>query len=68
MPENCRITTIEKYENGYQKPFETLRKRGGDRITLSPSDAGEILKKLTGPMFYLYGRGEGTVSYGFPKS
>ena len=34
MPENCRITTIEKYEKRIQKPWKTSRERG--RVNESP--------------------------------
>ena len=53
MPENCRITTIEKYEK--RIPVSFFERAGeSERITLLPGDAGEILKKLTGPYDFIF--------------
>lgn len=48
-PEDCRITTVEKYEKRIPVARENFR-RGGreDRITLLEGDASEVLKGLTG--------------------
>ena len=49
MPENCRITTIEKYEKRIPIAKENFRKAGReDRITLLEGDATEILRELEG--------------------
>lgn len=49
-PEDCRITTIENYEKRILAARENFRKSGyGERITLLPGDAAEILKTLEGP-------------------
>ena len=55
MPENCRITTIEKYEKRIPEALENFERAGeSERITLLPGDAGEILKKLTGPYDFIF--------------
>ena len=41
-------------KNGYQKPWKISRERESERITLLPGDAGEILKKLTGPYDFIF--------------
>lgn len=47
MPENCRITTIEKYEKRIPVAREHFRLAGEEgRITLLEGDAGEILAGL----------------------
>lgn len=49
-PENCRITTIEKYEKRIPIARENFKKAGREeRITLLEGDAAEILKELPGP-------------------
>lgn len=49
-PEDCRITTIEKYEKRIPIAKENFRKaNSGDRITLLEGDAMEVMKDLTGP-------------------
>ena len=48
-PEDCHITTIEKYEKRIPVARENFKKSGkGDRITLLEGDAAEILKSLEG--------------------
>lgn len=48
-PEDCHITTIEKYEKRIPVARENFRRAGkGERITLLEGDAAEILQKLTG--------------------
>ena len=55
MPENCRITTIEKYEKRIPEALRNFERAGeSDRITLLAGDAGEILKKLTGPYDFIF--------------
>lgn len=49
-PENCRITTIEKYEKRIPIARENFKKAGKEeQITLLEGDAAEILKELSGP-------------------
>ena len=49
-PEDCHITTIEKYEKRIPLAKENFKKAGReDRITLLEGDATEILKGLEGP-------------------
>ena len=49
-PDNCHITTIEKYEKRIPLAKENFKKAGSeDRITLLEGDATQILKKLEGP-------------------
>lgn len=49
-PEDCHITTIEKYQKRIPVARENFRKNGReDRITLLEGDAAEILKELTQP-------------------
>lgn len=46
-PEDCRITTIEKYEKRIPLAKENLKKAGKEKaITLLEGDAAEILKEL----------------------
>lgn len=48
-PENCHITTIEKYEKRIPIARENFRRAGReDRITLLEGDAADILKELDG--------------------
>lgn len=48
-PEDCHITTIEKYEKRIPQARENFRRAGAeDRITLLEGDAVDILKGLTG--------------------
>lgn len=48
-PENCHITTIEKYEKRIPIARENFRRAGReDRITLLEGDAAEILGELQG--------------------
>ncbi len=47
---DSRIVTIEDYEKRIPKALENFRKGGfGERITLLPGDAAEVLKTLEGP-------------------
>ena len=49
-PENCHITTIEKYEKRIPIARENFRRAGKEKeITLLEGDATDILKKLSGP-------------------
>ena len=48
-PEDCHITTIEKYEKRIPVARENFRRAGREgRITLLEGDAAEILQKMTG--------------------
>lgn len=48
-PEDCHITTIEKYEKRIPIAKENFEKSGReDRITLMEGDAAEVMKGLTG--------------------
>lgn len=48
-PEDCHITTIEKYEKRIPVARENFRRVGKEeRITLLEGDAAEILQKMTG--------------------
>lgn len=48
-PEDCHITTIEKYEKRIPQARENFRRAGAeDRISLLEGDAADILKGLTG--------------------
>lgn len=48
-PDDCHITTIEKYEKRIPQAKENFRRAGAeDRITLLEGDAADILKGLTG--------------------
>ncbi len=52
MPENCHITTVEKYEKRIPVAKENFRLAGEEeRITLLEGDAGEILDRLRGETF-----------------
>lgn len=47
MPENCTITTIEKYDKRIPIARENIRRAGyEDRITLIEGDAIEVMKEL----------------------
>ena len=49
-PDDCHITTIEKYEKRIPLAKENFKKAGReDRITLLEGDAAQILKELEGP-------------------
>lgn len=48
-PEDCHITTIEKYEKRIPQARENFRRAGAeDRISLLEGDAADILQELTG--------------------
>lgn len=54
MPENCYITTIEKYEKRIPEAKENFRKAGEEsRITFLEGDADMWLKELKGKQFDL---------------
>lgn len=55
MPEDCRITTIEKYEKRIPIARENFKKAGMEsRITLLEGDAEEILGTLTGSYEFIF--------------
>lgn len=55
MPENCHITTIEKYEKRIPIAKENFRRAGRqDRITLLEGDAADILKELDMPFDLIF--------------
>ncbi len=55
MPENCRITTIEKFPPRIAAAKAYFREAGEEeRISLLEGDAGEILKGLTGPYDFIF--------------
>lgn len=55
MPEDCHITTIEKFEPRIPVARENFRKAGmEDRITLLEGDAGEILDGLDGTFDFVF--------------
>lgn len=48
-PDDCHITTIEKYEKRIPQAKENFRRAGAEgRITLLEGDAADILKELSG--------------------
>ena len=54
-PENCHITTIEKYEKRIPLAKENFKKAGRENdITLLEGDATEILKELTGTYDFIF--------------
>ncbi|MBR5408170.1 MAG: O-methyltransferase [Lachnospiraceae bacterium] len=54
MPDDCTITTIEKYEKRIPVAKENFKKAGyDDRITLLEGDAADILKDLKGNKYGL---------------
>ncbi len=54
-PEDCHITTIEKYEKRIPVAKENFRRAGReDRITLLEGDAAEILQGLTGTYDFIF--------------
>ncbi len=55
MPEDCHITTIEKYGKRLPAARENFRKAGmEDRISLLEGDAEEFLKTLKGPYDFIF--------------
>ena len=55
MPEDCHITTIEKYEKRIPIARENFKKAGMERrITLLEGDAEEILGTLTGSYEFIF--------------
>ena len=55
MPENCRVTTIEKFPPRIAAAKANFREAGEEeRISLLEGDAGEILKGLTGPYDFIF--------------
>ena len=54
-PEDCHITTIEKYEKRIPLARENFAKAGKeDKITLLEGDAVEILRQLEGPYDFIF--------------
>lgn len=54
-PEDCRITTIEKYEKRIPVAKENFRRAGREeRIALLEGDAAEILKTLEGSYDFIF--------------
>lgn len=54
-PEDCHITTIEKYEKRIPLAKENFQKAGKeDKITLLEGDAAEILKELKGSYDFIF--------------
>ncbi len=54
-PEDCKITTIEKYEKRIPLARENFKKAGKEEsITLLEGDAAEILKELTGSFDFIF--------------
>ncbi len=54
-PEDCHITTIEKYEKRIPLAKENFQKAGReDKITLLEGDAAGILKELKGPYDFIF--------------
>lgn len=54
-PEDCKITTIEKYEKRIPLARENFKRAGKEEaITLIEGDAVEILKELTGPYDFIF--------------
>ena len=54
-PENCKITTIEKYEKRIPLAKENFKKAGKEeQITLLEGDATEILKELDGSFDFIF--------------
>ena len=55
MPEDCHITTIEKYEKRIPIAKENFKRAGEEaRITLLEGDAEEILTTLSGPYDFIF--------------
>ena len=55
MPENCHITTIEKYEKRIPLAKQNFKTAGReDKITLLEGDAGEILAGLSGSFDFIF--------------
>lgn len=55
MPENCRITMIEKYEKRIPIAKDNFKRAGKEQcITLLEGDAEEILKTLSGPYDFIF--------------
>lgn len=55
MPENCHITTIEKYEKRIPIAKENFKRAGKEQcITLLEGDAEEILASLSGPYDFIF--------------
>lgn len=54
-PENCHITTIEKYEKRIPVAKENFRRVGREnQITLLEGDAAELLKELDGTFDFIF--------------
>ena len=65
MPENCRITTIEKYEKRIPIAKRNFERAGKEPcITLLEGDAEEILGTLSGPYDFIWMRLRGSICTG----
>ncbi|MCM1134436.1 MAG: O-methyltransferase [Clostridium sp.] len=54
-PEDCEITTIEKYEKRIPLALENFKRAGKEeKITLLEGDAADILKNLTGSYDFIF--------------
>ena len=54
-PEGGHITTIENYEKRIPIARENFRRAGKeDQITLTPGDALEVMKELSGPYDFIF--------------
>jgi len=54
-PENCRITTIEKYEKRIPVARENIKRAGfEDKITLIEGDALEVMEGLEGTFDFIF--------------
>ena len=54
-PEDCHITTIEKYEKRIPIAQANFKRAGKEKeITLIPGDATEVLKTLEDPYDFLF--------------
>ena len=55
MPEDCHITTIEKYKPRIPLAQEHFKQAGmEERITLIEGDAGEVLEQLSGTFGFIF--------------
>ncbi len=54
-PEDCKITTIEKYEKRIPLAKENFKRAGKEeQISLLEGDAAQILKELDGPFDFIF--------------
>lgn len=54
MPDEGRITTIEKFPPRIEAAKANFREAGEERITLLEGDAEEVLKSLSGPYDFIF--------------